>query len=342
MNNSAYDILPSEWESICQTIGLPKFRAKQIVQGLYIDRIDSWDQLTTLPGAIRQKLEETYPLNCLHQVLGTPANDGVTKYLLEANDGERIETVYIPADNRITQCISTQVGCAMHCAFCASGQLGCQRSLTTGEIVSQVMLVARQSGAYPNNIVVMGMGEPFMNYDNVIKALRILNAQNGINIGARHITISTCGVVPGIEKLSNEGVQFELSVSLHAPNNTLRDKLMPVNKKWPISELLKACQAYTAKTGRIVTYEYTLVKGFNDSIAHAQELIRLLPRKVRINLIPLSPVAEFDGETPSHDSCLAFLDTLLKAGINTTMRKSRGKQADAACGQLRLRHLKSQ
>lgn len=342
-NTPAYGILPDEWAVICKEVGLPAFRAKQIVQGLYKDRITSWDELTTLPGAIRARFAEEHPLTALSTVIKTPSSDGVTKYLLEAQDGERIETVHIPADNRITQCISTQVGCAMRCAFCASGQLGCRRNLSAAEIVAQIMTLAIDVGAYPNNVVVMGMGEPFMNYDEVLRALRILNSQAGINIGARHITISTCGIVPGIEKLAQEGVQFELSVSLHAPNNTLRNQLMPVNKKWPMEILLKACNHYTEKTGRIVTYEYTLVKNFNDRRKHALELIDRLRacKKVRVNLIPLSPVDEFDGETPSHEDCLAFLDTLLKAGINTTMRRSRGKQADAACGQLRLRHIKN-
>lgn len=339
---SAYSLLPSEWTDVCKTLGLPSFRAKQIVQGLYKDRISSWDALTTLPSATRAQLAVDYPLTSLKIVSQTPSNvDGVTKFLLEANDGERIETVWIPADGRVTQCISSQVGCNMHCAFCASGQLGCVRSLTADEIVSQVIVLSQAMGATPNNIVVMGMGEPFMNYDNVLRALRILNAQQGLNIGARHITISTCGIVPGIEKLAEEGVQFELSVSLHAPNDDIRSKIMPVNNRWQINELLAACDAYTAKTGRIITYEYTLVHHLNDRSQHAHMLIqRLRHRKARVNLIPLSPVEEFDGKTPPHNDCLAFLDMLLKAGIHTTMRRSRGKQADAACGQLRLRKIK--
>ncbi len=336
--------MPAAWQDICKEAGLPAFRAKQILQGLYKDRVSSWEAVTTLPGAVRAQFAEAYPIEVLREVTRTPSgNDGVTKFLLEAVDGERIETVWIPADGRVTQCISSQVGCNMHCAFCASGQLGCVRSLTASEIVAQVMTVSQMMGALPNNIVVMGMGEPFMNYDAVITALRILNWQQGLNIGARHITLSTCGVVPGIERLAQEGVQFELSVSLHAPNDKLRNALMPVNHKWNVATLLEACDAYTRATGRIITYEYTLVKGFNDSIAHAGELIRLLRhRKARVNLIPLSPVAEFKGETPTHGACLAFLDALLKAGIHTTMRRSRGKQADAACGQLRLRKMKEE
>ncbi len=342
MSNDAYGLLPEDWTRLCKEAGLPAFRAKQILQGLYRDRIDSWDALTTLPGTVREDFKTRAPITSLKEVARTPSGvDGVTKFLLEAADGERIETVWIPADGRVTQCISSQVGCDMHCAFCASGQLGCVRSLTAAEIVAEVMVLARAMGQYPNNIVVMGMGEPFMNYDAVLRALRILNCQQGPNIGARHITLSTCGIVPGIERLAQEGVQFELSISLHAPNDKLRSQLMPVNKRWAIEPLLQACDAYTATTGRIITYEYTLVRNFNDRPAHAAELIRLLRgRKARVNLIPLSPVEEFDGETPSHADCLAFLDALLKAGIHTTMRRSRGKQADAACGQLRLRKIK--
>lgn len=337
---SAYGLLPSDWQDLCKAHHLPAFRAKQILQGLYKDRIASWSDLTTLPGEVRQTLTELTPIESLKEVTRTPSGvDGVTKFLLEATDGERIETVWIPADGRVTQCISSQVGCDMHCAFCASGQLGCVRSLTAGEIVAEVMLLSRAMGQVPNNIVVMGMGEPFMNYKAVLRALRVLNAQQGLNIGARHITLSTCGIVPGIQRLATEGVQFELSVSLHAPNDAIRSRLMPVNRRWPIAELLEACDAYTAATGRIITYEYTLVRGLNDRREHAAELIaRLRHRKACVNLIPLSPVAEFDGKTPSHADCLAFLDALLKAGIHTTLRRSRGKQADAACGQLRLRN----
>ena len=342
MSDSAYGLLPDDWTRLCKEADLPAFRAKQILQGLYRDRIADWQALTTLPGNLRALLAERAPLDALREVARTPSGpDGVTKFLLEAADGERIETVWIPADGRVTQCVSSQVGCDMHCAFCASGQLGCVRSLTAAEIVAQVATLARAMGQWPNNIVVMGMGEPFMNYDATLRALRVLNCQQGPNIGARHITLSTCGIVPGIRRLAQEGVQFELSVSLHAPNDALRSRLMPVNRRFPLAELLPACDAYTASTGRIITYEYTLVHRLNDRPAHAAELIGLLRgRKARVNLIPLSPVAEFDGQTPPHADCLAFLDALLKAGIHTTMRRSRGKQADAACGQLRLRKLK--
>ena len=356
MNSSAWDLLPAEWRPLCKELGIPAYRADQIVTGLYQSFALTWHDLTTLPLELREQLASRLSLAPLENVRVQPSSDGVRKLLLGCSDGERIETVLIPSKDRVTQCISSQVGCDFHCAFCASGQLGCTRDLTAGEIVGEVMAACQilraetpmvetvpRPGAKPvlprpGNIVVMGMGEPFDNYDNVLRALRILNDQKGINIGARHITISTCGVVPGIRRLATEGLQFELSVSLHAPDDDLRSRLMPVNKRWPIAELLETCRDYNAQTGRVVTFEYTLVKNFNDRPLHAEALIRLLRHMpCKVNLIPLSPVEGFDGERPDDRACLAFLDTLLKAKINTTLRKSRGKDVDAACGQLRLR-----
>ena len=357
---SAWSLLPAEWKPLCKELGLPAFRADQIVTALYQNFAQSWQAVTTLPVGLRETLAARISLAPLETVHIQDSPDGVRKLLLACEDGERIETVLIPSKDRVTQCISTQVGCAFGCAFCASGAAGCVRDLSAGEIVGEVMAAcqllrpvtepaahAPKPGAKPalprpGNIVVMGMGEPFANYDNVLRALRILNDQKGVNIGARHITLSTCGVVPGIQRLAEEGLQFELSVSLHAPDDELRSRLMPVNKRWPIAELLDACRAYTEKTGRVVTFEYTLVKDFNDRPQHADALIRLLRQMPsKVNLIPLSPVDGFDGERPDDRTCLAFLDALLKAKINTTLRKSRGKEVDAACGQLRLRKQRS-
>ena len=352
---SAWSLLPAEWKPLCKELGLPAFRADQIVTGLYQTFAQSWQEITTLPADLRAVLSERFSLAPLETAHIHDSSDGVRKLLLACEDGERIETVLIPSKDRMTQCISSQVGCNFRCVFCASGQLGCVRDLTAGEIVGEVMAACAlmrppmpeaataKPGAKPvlprpGNIVVMGMGEPFDNYDNVLRALRILNDQKGVNIGARHITISTCGVVPGIQRLAEEGLQFELSVSLHAPDDALRSSIMPVNKRWAIAELLDTCRAYTEKTGRVVTFEYTLVKNLNDRPHHAEELIRLLRHtSCKVNLIPLSPTEGFDGERPDDRTCLAFLDTLLKAKINTTLRKSRGKDVDAACGQLRLR-----
>ncbi len=346
---SAWGVLPEEWKPICKELGVPAYRADQITVALHRNLAMSWQEVTTLSKELRHTLSEHFTLDPLRIVHTHTSGDRVEKLLLECSDGERIETVLIPSKGRVTQCISTQAGCAFGCAFCASGMNGINRDLDAGEIVAQVvsaclrmrenteLVPVKTSGApRPGNIVVMGMGEPFDNYAHVIRALRILNDQRGINIGARHITISTCGVVPGIQKLGEEGLQFELSVSLHAPNDELRSQIMPVNRKWPIRELLEVCNAYTEKTGRIVTYEYTLVRDFNDQPQHSVELIRLLRNcHCKVNLIPLSPVEGYAGRQPEERRCLEFLDALHKARVNVTMRKSRGKDVNAACGQLR-------
>ncbi len=344
-------MLPHEWKPIFSEMGLPGYRAEQVNVALHRNLITSWQDATTLSKELRAALAEKFSIEPLKIVNTHESSDNVVKLLLECDDGERIESVLIPSRGRITQCISSQAGCAFGCAFCASGMHGLIRNLSAAEIVAQVVSACRllrsrssestpevQSAPRPGNIVVMGMGEPFTNYENVLKALRILNDQRGINIGARHITVSTCGVVPGIEQFAREGVQFELSVSLHAPTDTLRNQIMPVNHRWPVSELLRACKQYTSNTGRIVTYEYTLISNFNDRPEHADALIKLLKNQhCKVNLIPLSPVAGFVGQPPDHIQALRFLDKLHKARLNVTMRKSRGKDVNAACGQLRFK-----
>ena len=355
----AWSVHPDEWRPLLVERGIRAFRADQILQALYRDWIQSWDEATTLPKDLRARLSEDFPIVAPGVLETCRAEDGTTKLLLGLADGETVETVVIPATSakapegrpgRLTQCISSQVGCAMGCAFCASGSGGLVRSLASHEIVGEVMTAQRLfatpenrrqgSGLCLTNIVVMGMGEPFANYDETMRALKILNAGRGPNLGARHITLSTCGVVPGFRRLAAEGLQFELSVSLHAPNDELRSALMPVNRRWPIDELLAACRDYTRETGRVITFEYTLVKGVNDSRACAEELVRRLRRlpSCKVNLIPLSPVSHRpDLETPDEATQLAFLDVLMKARIQTMLRRSRGRDVAAACGQLRLR-----
>lgn len=339
----AWSILPDEWKPILTEKGLRAFRADQILQSLYRDYIDSWDQATTLPKDFRETLKSEFPITASELLDVSESADGTKKLLLQYADGECVETVLIPATGRFTQCISTQVGCAMGCAFCASGSRGVVRSLTADEIVAEYM-AGRKFGEI-TNIVVMGMGEPFANYDEVMRALKLINAGRGPNLGARHITISTCGVVPGFEKLAKEGIQFELSVSLHAPNDALRNELMPVNKRWPLDVLLPTCAAYTEKTKRIITFEYTVIAGVNDSRACAEELARQVKRvpMAKVNLIPLSPVDHRpDFKTPDEKTLLMFLDVLMKNRIQTMLRRSRGKDANAACGQLRLRRVLSE
>lgn len=338
--NKAWSILPEDWKGILKDKGLRPFRADQILQSLYRDYIGSWDEATTLPKDFRETLKAEFPLTQYTVEAVSESSDGTKKLLIKYGDGCAVETVLIPATGRFTQCISTQVGCAMGCAFCASGSRGVVRSLTADEIVAEYM-AGRKYGAI-TNIVVMGMGEPFANYDETMRALKLINAGRGPNLGARHITLSTCGVVPGFERLASEGLQFELSVSLHAPNDKLRSELMPVNRKWPIDVLLDACAEYTRKTKRIITFEYTVIKGVNDSRSCAEELAAQVKRvnMAKVNLIPLSPVSHRpDFQTPSEETMMMFLDVLMKNHIQTMLRRSRGKDADAACGQLRLRHL---
>ena len=336
----AWSILPDEWKPILKERGMRAFRADQILQALYRDYITDWDQATTLPKDFREQLKVEFPITKTKTLEVSKSSDGTQKLLIGLEDGESVETVLIPATGRFTQCISTQVGCGMGCAFCASGARGVVRSLAADEIVAEYM-AGRALGEI-TNIVVMGMGEPFANYDETMRALKLINAGRGPNLGARHITLSTCGVVPGFAKLAAEGIQFELSVSLHAPNDALRDELMPVNRKWPIDELLAACAAYTKATKRIITFEYTVIKGVNDSRECAEELARQVKRvpMAKVNLIPLSPVSHRpDFKTPDERTMLMFLDVLMKNHVQTMLRRSRGKDADAACGQLRLRRL---
>lgn len=338
----AWSILPEEWKPILAERGMRPFRADQILQSLYRDWIESWDDATTLPKDFREQLKVEFPLTKYETLAVSESADGTKKLLIGYEDGNSVETVLIPATGRFTQCISTQVGCPMGCAFCASGSQGVVRSLTADEIVAEYM-AGRKIGEI-TNIVVMGMGEPFVNYDEMMRALKLINAGKGPNLGARHITISTCGVVPGFARLASEGIQFELSVSLHAPNDELRSQLMPVNRRWGIDELLDACADYTRKTKRIITFEYTVIEGVNDSRACAEELARQVRRvpMAKVNLIPLSPVSHRpDFRTPPESTMLMFLDVLMRAHVQTMLRRSRGKDADAACGQLRLKNISS-
>lgn len=337
---SLYDLDAAALAAAVRDAGAPAFRARQIGEWLYARPVASWDEMTNLPKALRGALAERFldldgTLATL-EVAGV--GGGTRKILSRLADGELVETVLIPARDRATACVSSQVGCAMGCAFCASGRNGCTRNLSAGEIAAQAVRAAVLLGRRPDNVVFMGIGEPFANYDNALAAARRMNAPppEGLGIGARRITFSTCGVVPGIERFAGEGVQFELSVSLHAPTDGLRGALMPVNRRWPLGVLVPAVRAYTEKTGRIVTFEYTLVAGFNDGPEHARlllELVRGFP--CRVNLIPLNPVPGFDGRAPDPADCEAFRSYLERHGLNATLRRSKGRGVNASCGQLR-------
>jgi len=324
--------------SVCKSAGYPSFRAKQIWHWLYARRADSWNAMHNIPADVRQWLEQEFDLRSgeLQTVDGEPGQ--TRKLLVSLRDGDAVEAVLLPArDDRHTLCVSCQVGCAFKCAFCASGQAGLRRNLETGEMLGQVLVAARLLNNRPSNVVFMGMGEPFDNYDAVLETARILNDPNGLGIGARRITVSTSGIIPGIERFAGENYQFELSVSLHAPNTAIRSQLMPIESRYPLPTLIDTCREYTQRTNRIVTFEYTLIRDLNDKPSHARELVALLRKfPCRVNLIPLSPIAEFDGEPSPPEAAQHFIDVLQSAHINATLRHSQGASIKAACGQLRF------
>jgi len=336
MKPSIYNLTRDDLIAVCEELGQPAYRAKQVWPWLYVQFVSDWAQMRNIPKTLLLALEERFSLPSV-KALQIEGPEGATrKILVGLDDNECVEEVLLPSGDRNTVCVSSQVGCKFGCAFCASGKAGYLRDLSAGEIVGQVILASQTFGRRPENVVFMGMGEPFDNYDEALKAVRILNDQDGLCIGARKITLSTSGVIPGIQRLSNEGIQVELSVSLHAPEDALRSRLMPVNNKYPLADLMAACQAYTEKTRRIITFEYTLIKGLNDTQHHAEQLIRLLRNlSCRVNLIPLSPVEEFDGDTPPRAAAERFIQVLDKHHINATLRDSKGSTVKAACGQLR-------
>jgi 23S rRNA (adenine2503-C2)-methyltransferase len=341
--------------------GEPGFRAKQIYQWIYQQLVSDFAAMSNLPLSLRQKLEEEACIGSGSVRTEQHSKDDRTrKILLELMDGRLIESVlmlYPPlreSSARATVCVSSQAGCAFGCTFCATGQMGFDRHLTAGEIVAQVLLFARQLRVAPwsapglpgskaidhiTNIVLMGMGEPLHNYDNVLQALRILNSNEGFNLGARHMTISTVGVVPAIRKLSLEPLQINLAISLHAPTDELRGQTMPINRKYPLEELFAACKDYIAETGRQVTFEYVLLSGVNDTPAHAQQLAELLiPLKqfAHVNCIPVNATAA-SYRTPGPDAIRAFRNALFDRGVTNSVRAERGDDIAAACGQLRTR-----
>lgn len=341
--------------------GEPGFRAKQIYQWIYQQLASDFGAMSNLPLSLRQKLEEEACIGSGSVRTEQHSKDDRTrKILLELTDGRLIESVlmlYPPlreSSARATVCVSSQAGCAFGCTFCATGQMGFDRHLTAGEIVAQVLLFARQLRVAPwsapglpgskaidhiTNIVLMGMGEPLHNYDNVLQALHILNSNEGFNLGARHMTISTVGVVPAIRKLSQEPLQINLAISLHAPTDELRGQTMPINRKYPLEELFSACKDYIAETGRQVTFEYVLLSGVNDTPAHAQQLAELLiPLKqfAHVNCIPVNATAA-SYRTPGPDAIRAFRNALFDRGITNSVRAERGDDIAAACGQLRTR-----
>jgi len=354
----------------------PAYRAAQILEWLYQHRVTSWDAMTNLPKALRDKLRENFSLNTLELVRKQGARDETQKFLWRLTDHSLIESVLIPANpalygeasDRHTLCVSTQVGCAYGCKFCASGLDGWKRNLRVEEIVEQVLAIERgnleqvrnaecgmrnenepapdqttphsalRTPRLIDNVVVMGMGEPLANYENLLKALKILNAPWGGGIGARKITISTSGLVPQICKLADEPLQFRLAISLHGATDEVRNKIMPVNRKFPLKDLVAACEYYLKQNGRMLTFEYILIAGVNDSVEQAKPLAQLAHRlHAKVNLIPYNKVEGLSWERPTEEAQERFLAVLKKQKVIATLRREKGGDIDAACGQLRLK-----
>ena len=337
----------------------PAYRVNQLLDWLYARRAPNWDAMTNLSKSLREKLRENFSLQTLELARKQGAHDTTQKFLWQLADGAFIESVLIPANpalygeasDRHTLCISTQVGCAYGCRFCASGLDGWKRNLGVHEIIEQVLATERWHAAQPkaesleptesrvvNNIVVMGMGEPLANYDNLLKALKILNAPWGGGIGARKITISTSGLAPQIRRLANEPLQFRLAISLHGATDEVRNRIMPVNKKYPLLELTAACEDYQTLKGRMITLEYILIAGVNDSLDQVRPLANLAKKLyAKVNLIPYNKVEGLPWQRPSEEVCEGFLAALEKQDVTATLRREKGHDIDAACGQLRLK-----
>ena len=339
---SLFDLERSELEEFLNDLGERSFRMQQIWHGAYIDLASSYDDITTLSKPLRATLTEQLPINTLEVVSTIESRDKRTqKSLFRLADGETIEAVLMLYDVRQTICVSTQVGCAIGCAFCATGKSGFTRNLSAGEIVSQVLHFARSlasRGERITNIVYMGMGEPFLNYEQTMKSIRILNDHDGFNLGARSFTLSTVGIIPGIERFTEEDSQVNLAISLNAGDDQLRTRLVPVNARYPLGPLMASCRAYVRKTHRRLTFEIALIDGVNDSTADAQKIARLLAGLMcHVNLIPLNPIPSSIFRPSSRERVDAFAQELISAGITATVRVERGLKISAGCGQLRGR-----
>ena len=318
--------------------GLPSFRAKQVVRWLYQKGARTYDEMTDLPAALRSRLADELPFVFPSVLDRQVSSDGTRKYLIRFADGTTAETVGLPTEDRLTTCFSTQAGCGMGCVFCATGQNGLSRSLLPGEMAWQVLVVAEDFGCRVSNAVAMGQGEPFANYDASLAALRLLNSKDGLGIGARHITLSTCGIIPGIQRFADEPEQFTLAISLHSAIQGVRDRIMPGMRRYPLDILRSACVTYAEETGRRPTYEYALMQGVNDDDKGLDALVAFCKGTLcHVNLIPINGTE--GGFRPSDPSTVArFKQVLMENGVETSIRTPRGADIDGACGQLRQRH----
>mgnify|MGYP004464037163 FL=1 len=342
-----------ELEAVITGLNEPRYRAGQIYTWLHKHGAKSFEDMKNIPASLKEKLSESFrmteaePVEVLISKL-----DGTRKYVFALYDGNVIEAVLMRYKHGNSVCISSQVGCRMGCRFCASTLDGCVRNLTAAEMLSEIYRIESDIGERVSNIVIMGSGEPLDNYDEVVRFLRMISDKNGLNISARNITLSTCGIVPNIKRLAEEGLPVTLALSLHAPNQKKREEIMPIAKKYELSDVLEACRYYYNKTGRRLSFEYSVVKGVNDHKEEAEELSSLLSvfgKKERggregafhINLIPVNPIKERDYQSPDRTTLYRFKDVLEKNGINVTIRREMGRDISSACGQLRRRHIEN-
>lgn len=343
---SIYSLQLDELKEWLEQNGEKAFRASQIYEWLYEKRVSSFEDMTNLSKDLRTKLAKSFTLTTLNTLIQQTSKDGTIKFLFELHDGYSIETVLMRHDYGNSVCVTTQVGCRIGCTFCASTLGGLKRNLEAGEIVAQVVKVQQaldELGERVSSVVIMGIGEPFDNYDNMMSFLRIINHDKGLNIGARHITVSTSGIVPKIYKFADEKLQINFAISLHAPNTELRSKLMPINRAYKLPQLMEAVKYYVDKTGRRITFEYGLFGGENDQVEHAEELAALIKGlKCHVNLIPVNYVPERDYVRTPKEQIKLFEDTLKKHGVNVTTRREQGHDIDAACGQLRAKERKEE
>lgn len=326
-------------QKVMKELGQPSFRGRQLAEWLYTHHVSSYDEMTNLPAKLRAELTDKHPLEVPRIVDKQVSCDGTMKYVIEYEDGARVEMVAIPSNDsheRMTVCFSTQAGCPMECAFCATGKEGLIRNLTPGEIVDQVLIAQEDTGTRVTNIVGMGQGEPFLNYDNTLSALRILNNAQGNPIGARHIVVSTCGIVPGIDRFANEPEQFTLAVSLHAARQEVRDRLMPKTASYPLAKLRRSISSYLETTNRRVTFEYIMIDSVNDTEKDLEALVSFCDGLLcHINLIPINTIAGSPYRPSSTKTMNYWIGKLHRKGIETTIRNSRGNDIAGACGQLK-------
>ena len=324
-----------------ENLGEKKFRAEQIFKWLYQEKVKSFDEMTNLSLELREKLKENYTMCNFNILKKQKSKDGTIKYLFDVLDENAIETVLMSYHHGYSICVSSQIGCKMGCKFCASTGINFIRNLSSGEIVEQILAVEQDENVRISNVVFMGIGEPLDNYENVINAIHILNNQKGLNIGARHISISTSGLVPKIYKLAEENIPCTLSISLHATDNEKRSSMMPVNKTYPIEELIQACKDYIEKTNRRISFEYALAKDNNDNLSDAKGLVKLLKGMLcHVNLIPINKIENGSFTKSSNENILKFRDYLNDHGIVATIRRELGSDIEAACGQLRRKNLR--